>query len=168
MQEDFIINGKVVADFSSITQGLRNVERGAVVNVKVDGAQPLGRLTSKVSEFDKSMEAANARVLAFGASAAVISGVSIALKAMVSNAISVEAKLADINSLLSLSSGSLNKFSTDLFEVAKDTGQSFDTVAESAKEFSRQGLDVEQTLQRTKDAMIAVLNNRRRILTKEH
>ena len=156
MQEDFIINGKVVADFSSITKGSRNAERSAVVNVKVDGAQALGRLTSKVSEFDKSMDAANARVLAFGASAAVISGVSIALKAMVSNAISVEAKLADINSLLRLSSGSLGQFSSDLFEVAKDTGQSFDTVAESAKEFSRQGLDVEQTLQRTKDAMILV------------
>lgn len=152
----FVIRGRVEGDTSPLRRELQDIERNAILHMKVTGGQPLGRLTSKVTEFDKSLEAANARVVAFGASAAVISGVSLALKSMVSNAISVEAKLTDINTLLGLGSRSLNKFSADLFEVAKDTGQSFDVVSESAKEFSRQGLNVEDTLQRTKDAMILV------------
>ena len=35
-------------------------------------SQPLGRITGKASEFTKSLEAANARVIAFGASAGAI------------------------------------------------------------------------------------------------
>ncbi|MFK5165344.1 phage tail tape measure protein, partial [Propionibacterium freudenreichii] len=55
---------------------------------------------------------------------------------------------------LGQSSSGLEKFSDSLFEVAKNTGQSFFDVAEAAKEFSRQGLGVQETLSRTTDAMI--------------
>lgn len=117
-------------------------------------AEPLGRLTGKVSEFDKSLEAANARVIAFGASASVIAGITTAMQAMVTQTIKVEKTLLDINVLLGQSSSGLEKFSDSLFDVAKKTGQSFFDVAEAAKEFSRQGLGVQETLARTSDAMI--------------
>ena len=41
--------------------------------------QPLGRITGQVSEFEKSMEAANARVIAFGTSAGSIYVIKLAL-----------------------------------------------------------------------------------------
>ena len=43
-------------------------------------AQPLGRITGQMGEFEKSMDAAVARVFAFGAAVGVINGVSDALK----------------------------------------------------------------------------------------
>lgn len=132
---------------------IRDIERNLFKGSGKAG-EPLGRLTGKVSEFDKSLEAANARVIAFGASAAIITGVTTALTQMVVQSIRVEKVLLDINVLLGQSSSSLSKFSDSLFEVAKNTGQSFFDVAEAAKEFSRQGLGVQETLSRTSDAMI--------------
>jgi len=131
----------------------REFERRVLKNFSA-GAAPLGRLTGKVSEFDKSLEAANARVIAFGASAGVIAGITTALQQMVSQAIKVEKTLLDINVLFGQSASGLAAFSDSLFDVAKNTGQSFFDVAEAAKEFSRQGLGVEETLSRTSDAMI--------------
>jgi TP901 family phage tail tape measure protein len=132
---------------------IREIERNLFKGSGRAG-EPLGRLTGKVSEFDKSLEAANARVIAFGASAAIITTVTTALTQMVVQSIRVEKVLLDINVLLGQSSSSLSKFSDSLFEVAKNTGQSFFDVAEAAKEFSRQGLGVQETLSRTADAMI--------------
>lgn len=55
-------------------------------------SQPLGRITGKADEFTKSMEAANARVLAFGASVAVINGVTQGFRDLVTTTIAVEKK----------------------------------------------------------------------------
>lgn len=133
---------------------IRDFERRVLQNLRFGNGQPLGRLTAKVTEFDKSLEAANARVVAFGASASIIAGVGTAIKEMVTQAIRVEKTLADINVLLGQSTTSLARFSDSLFDIAKNTGQSFDAVAEAAKEFSRQGLSVTETLKRTQDALI--------------
>ena len=48
----------------------RNLKLNLGTNAKsIEGlSQPLGRITGKADQFTKSMEAANARVLAFGAS----------------------------------------------------------------------------------------------------
>jgi TP901 family phage tail tape measure protein len=100
------------------------------------------------------MEASNARVLAFGASAGAIYALGAALVHTVKSAISVEKSLKDINVILSLSAGNLAKFGDSLFKVASNTGQSFATVADAAVELSRQGLGVEATLKRLSDAMI--------------
>ena len=116
--------------------------------------QPLGRITHDVSEFNKSMDASVARVLAFGAAMGVINSVSNAMKSMVTNAIKVEKSLMDINVILSLNNSSLAKFGDQLFDVARKTSQSFDTVSEAAVEFARQGLGAEETLKRINDAMI--------------
>jgi TP901 family phage tail tape measure protein len=116
--------------------------------------QPLGRITGQVSEFNKSLDAANARVVAFGASASVLYGLNKAFDALISSSIEVQKSLTDINVILNVSESQLNKFGNSLFDVAKNTGQSFKEVANAATEFSRQGLGIEETLKRTSDALI--------------
>jgi len=129
-------------------------DRPIKLNLKNSISQPLGRITGQVSEFNKSLEASNARVLAFGASAGSIFVVQKALNATLKSAIDVEKALLDINVVLGVSSKSLATFGNALFDIAKNTGQSFDVVAVAATELSRQGLGLEETLKRTQDALI--------------
>jgi len=124
------------------------------INLKTKGEQPLGRITGQVNEFNKSLDASNARVIAFGASAGVIYGVQRAFDALVSSTIDVQKSLQDINVILNASKDELNKFGSELFNIAKNTGQSFDNVAKAATEFSRQGLGISETLKRTNEALI--------------
>ena len=52
----------------------KTVNKAYSINLKTKGDQPLGRITGKVNEFNKSLDASNARVIAFGASAGIIFG----------------------------------------------------------------------------------------------
>jgi len=123
-----------------------------VLNTK--GFRPLGRINGQLGEFEKSLDASNARVLAFGASAGAILAVRKALTATVKAAIEVEKSLQDINVILQATSSNLKKFGSDLFQIASQTGQSFQVAAEAAAELARQGLGTAETLKRTKDALI--------------
>jgi TP901 family phage tail tape measure protein len=116
-------------------------------------SQPLGRMTGDVKDFEAALAASNARVIAFGASTAVLGGVIRSFKELASVTIDVEKNLADINRVFGLTTSQLQKFSTDLFNVSKQTASSFDDASKAALEFSRQGLKAEDTLQRTKDAL---------------
>ena len=102
-------------------------------------SRPLGRITRQANEFQKSLEASNARVLAFGASVAVINKLSQAFGALVSNTIKVEASFAKINTILGGTQKQLEQFGNGIFKVAQQTGTSFDQVAEGALELARQG-----------------------------
>lgn len=117
-------------------------------------SQPLGKITGQADEFTKSMEAANARVFAFGASVGIVNMVSKAFGALVKNTIAVESSLAEINVVLGKNSQELDKFGNQLFDLAKSTGQTFDIVAKGALELSRQGLNATDTIKRLNDAMI--------------
>lgn len=133
---------------SSISQGI------AAINAQFQrGFQPLGRITGAANEFKKSLEASNARVVAFGASAGAIYALRTAFSKLVGSAIEVEQSLTEINTLLQVSSKDLAKFSSDLFRVANAVGLSFSDAAKAAQEFARQGLSTEQVLQRTKSAL---------------
>tara|TARA_R110002153_G_scaffold27815_1_gene85865 strand:- start:179 stop:6328 length:6150 start_codon:yes stop_codon:yes gene_type:complete len=138
----------------NVNTAVRKLERKGVNLDTKKGQMALGRITGKADEFTKSLEASNARVIAFGASVAVIEGVRRSFTKLVSTIVEVEQQLTAINSILGQSSGTITKFGNELFEVAKKTGQSFQQVAQTAQEFARQGLSVEQTLQRTSDALI--------------
>jgi len=130
------------------------VSRSYNINLNTKGDQPLGRITGKVNEFSKSLDASNARVIAFGASAGIIFGLERAFTALVSSTIEVQKSLQDINVILNVSAQNLQKFGAELFGIARNTGQSFQEVAKAATEFSRQGLGVEETLKRTNEALI--------------
>ena len=140
----------------SVQQTARRINRsGIVIKVRAsDFTQPLGRMSAKANEFTKSLEASNARVIAFGASAAIIGGVTTSFAQLVIQATKVEKILTDINVVLGTTSQNLAKFGDGLFKVARNTSQSLETAAEAALEFSRQGLSMEETLKRTNDALI--------------
>ena len=130
---------------------------GKSVNFNVNEksfTQPLGRINASANEFTKSLEASNARVIAFGASVAIIDGISDAFKNLVVQATVFEKTLADINAVMSLSANQLDAFGGKLFDVAQKTAQSFNVAAEAALEFSRQGLSTEEVIRRTNDALI--------------
>ncbi len=116
-------------------------------------SQPLGKIKGQLGEFEKSLEASNARVVAFGASAGSIYLLTDAFKSMVKSTIDVEKTLADINTVINASEKDIQSFGNTIFDVANKTSQSFETAAEAALEFSRQGLGLEQTAKRTADAL---------------
>ena len=132
----------------------KTVNKAYSINLKTKGDQPLGRITGKVNEFNKSLDASNARVIAFGASAGIIFGLQRAFSSLVTSTIEVQKSLQDINVILNVSTTQLNKFGSELFNIAKNTGQSFQEVAGAATEFSRQGLGLVETLKRTNEALI--------------
>jgi TP901 family phage tail tape measure protein len=117
-------------------------------------SQPLGRLTGQADEFTKSLDAANARVLAFGASVGVVNAVTNAFKSLVNSTIEVEKAITAISVVGDQFTGKTKELSQGLFKIAKETGQSFSEVSKAALEFSRQGLQLEDTLSRTQDALV--------------
>ena len=142
----------------SIAREVRTAERNIrplSVSLNDKGfRQPLGRITGDLGEFQNALDASVARTLAFGAAVGVINSMANAFKGMVTSAIEVQKALADVNVILNLTSTGLANFSTNLFQVAANTGQSFQTVSEAAVELARQGLGAEESLKRINDAMI--------------
>ena len=114
----------------------------------------LGRITGQATEFKKSMDAATARVFAFGATATVINGISQSFKALVTSTIDVEKRLIEINSIFGATEKQFAAFRKSIFEVAKNTGQSFAVVADGAAELARQGLSAEETAKRLNASLI--------------
>lgn len=150
--------GNIIIDVGGNTRQLeKDIAKVAnqSINLNIKGfGQPLGKISGQLGEFEKSLAASNARVLAFGASAGAIYAVEKALGDTLRSAIKVQKALQDINVILNANTSSLKNFGAELFNIAKDTGQSFDVVAKAATELSRQGLGIEQTLKRTSDALI--------------
>ncbi len=116
--------------------------------------QALGRITGQASEFQKSLDASTARVFAFGATTAVINGVTQSFKALLSTTVTVQSKLVEINSILGAGASEFNKYRNSIFQVAKVTGQSFETVAEGAAELARQGLSATESARRLQASLI--------------
>ena len=50
----------------------------------------------------------------------------------------------------------MRNFGDAIFNVAKNTAQSFEVASTAALEFARQGLGMEETLKRTNDALVLV------------
>ena len=155
-----ILTAKAEKDLKRFDRSLAGVER-RITSMGGKGGKslkPLGEglsaATVNANEFEKSMAAANARVIAFGASAGLIMAVQRALKETVRATIQVEKSLTDINVVLNTNTKGLQKFGDNLFKIAGQTGQGFKTVAVAATELARQGLGMEQTLKRTSDALI--------------
>jgi TP901 family phage tail tape measure protein len=126
------------------------------INLQVNArgfSQPLGRITGDVKDFEAALAASNARVIAFGASTAILGGVLRGFRSIAEVTVEVEKNLADINRVFGLTTKELQKFSTDLFNVSKQTASSFGDASKAALEFSRQGVKAEEVLQRTADAM---------------
>lgn len=144
---------KVEAALARIQAQARSIDFGGGASSITKLSAPLGKITGQASEFQKSLEASNARVLAFGASVAVINKLSQAFGALVANTIKVEATFAKINTILGGTQAQLQQFGNGIFKVAQNTATSFDQVAEGALELARQGLSVEESLSRVETSL---------------
>jgi TP901 family phage tail tape measure protein len=161
MAEEIII--PVRADTSRMSRDIEGAASRARVTVRAEldsrqleaFSRPLGRITGQADEFSKSMEAANARVLAFGASVGVMNAVAEAFKQVAVQGANVEKALLDIKATMGDTSSNFDKFGRSLFDIARNSASSFEEASKAALEFSRQGLGLEETLKRTNAALIA-------------
>jgi len=144
---------KVDAALARLQAQAKGVDFGGGAKSLNKLSRPLGKITGQATEFQKSLEASNARVLAFGASVAVINKLSEAFGALVSNTVKVEASFAKINVILGGSRKEIEAFGNGIFKVAQQTGTSFDQVAEGALELARQGLSVSESLSRVETSL---------------
>ena len=155
---------KVPVVQTGLERSIQNAAKSAGRNLKINlGSnakdiksleQPLGRITGQADEFTKSMEAANARVLAFGASVGIINAVVQSFKTLVTTTIEVEKSLVKINSILQTSVSGLDSLKSQIFDIARGTEQTFGTVADAALELSRQGLSATEVTKRLNDSLI--------------
>lgn len=129
------------------------VRNTPTINLKVSAA-PLGRINADLHEFDKSLQAANARVIAFTASTSAIYGLSRAFLDITKTFIDVEARFKGIQVVLNTTTQKFEAFKSSVFDIARNTGKSFGEVAEAATELSRQGLRAEEVQNRLNAAMI--------------
>jgi TP901 family phage tail tape measure protein len=138
------------AKFSNLSSGKNTVAIGLDTR---NATKALGQISGNVKNFEASLAASNARVIAFGASTAVLGGVIAGFKELANATVEVEKSLTDVNRVFGLTSAGLQKLSTDLFEVSKITASSFKDASQALLEFSRQGVPAIEALQRTKDAL---------------
>ena len=117
-------------------------------------SRPLGKITGQADEFTKSMEAANARVLAFGASVGVLNAVAKSFQNIVSSSIQVEKTLTEISVASGQAASGMEALGKGIFNVARNTGTSFKEAADAALEFSRQGASMEESLKRAQAALV--------------
>jgi len=150
-------------DTSSLMRGVNDAAskvNGMRMSPQVDTkgieslSRPLGRITGQADEFSKSMEAANARVIAFGASVGTLNAIVQSFKSIITVSADVEDALNQIVVASNqINAGNVNELSQGLFNVAKSTGQSFKVASEAALEFSRQGKGLKETLDSTRAAL---------------
>lgn len=114
----------------------------------------LSRAAKDARDFEKTLGAATNRVVAFGAAAVVFNTLSRSVGAFAEALVDVDKALTEINVNLNQSAGGLKEFSAGLFNVARQTGQTFEEAAKGAKELARQGLGAEETIKRLKDALV--------------
>ena len=137
----------------------RTFSKRATLKIGIDDKkfrQPLGRITGDLKHFDSAIAASNARVLAFGASAAIIGGLVKSFKDLAVATILVEKNFADINRILNISNEQFEKFGRNLFNISRQTATGFQEATDAALEFARQGLSTSETLKRTADALTLV------------
>ena len=113
-----------------------------------------GAISGDAREFESSLGKATNRVVAFGAAAAIFAGVAQATRAFAASIIEVDKNLAAINVNLGQSAEGLKKFGSNLFEIARQTGQTYEVASNAAAELARQGLSAEDVTKRLKDALI--------------
>src|ERR1017187_2109926 len=121
--------------------------------MKID-PRPLGQISGNVKEFDKSLQAASARIISFTAITASLYGVGRAFKEMATSAIDTEARFRQMSTLLNTTTAQFDRFKASIFDISRTTATSFTQVAEAATELARQGLSATQVLKRTQDALI--------------
>ena len=139
---------------TKLARQIDELSKNAKLNLKVSiGGNGFGALGQQVSQFSSYLDRANNRVIAFTSSVGVLYTTVRIFKDLVASTLEVDKALISINSTMRLSGASLSRFSKDLFDTARSASASFKDAAEAAQLFARQGLSVQETLAKTKDAL---------------
>lgn len=138
-------------DTKAVEAKLRSLQQGLSRGLDKGG---FDRMTNSVRGFEKTLGQATNRVVAFGAAAVVFNTLSRAAGSFTDSLVEVDKSLAEINVNLGQSTDGLKQFSNELFNVARQTGQTFETAAKAAAELARQGLSADETIKRLKDSLI--------------
>ncbi len=146
------VTSELILDTRRATQAYQRFERTVARNRGRDSF--LSGISADAKDFENSLGKATNRVVAFGAAAAIFTTISKAASAFASSIIEIDNSLAKINVNLGQSQAGLKKFGADLFNIARQTGQTFETTAKAAEELARQGLGAEETTKRLKDALV--------------
>ncbi len=112
------------------------------------------QLTESTRDFGDSLERGLSRITALGAASTALFGIARAFESSIQAARNLEASLKNINVILNLPTDKLQDFGKQLFDVSRQTKQSFSEVAAAAQEFSRQGLSAAETVERTRAALL--------------
>jgi TP901 family phage tail tape measure protein len=104
--------------------------------------------------FNRTLEFANDRMVAFAATTTIVYGLGRAFAALYQNAIKAEKALAEIQVNVKLTNREMSQLTSDLFKAANATGNSFYTAAEAAAEFGRQGLKAADIAKATHSALV--------------
>lgn len=150
-ESGLVYNAQVNLDLRRAESQWKRFERSTNTRTMSNG---LGRISANVKDFDKSLGAATNRVVAFAAAATVFTTLQRATSALVKSIVEVDQSLTKINVNLGQSASNLKKFGSELFTIARSTGQTFKVAADAAEELARQGLGAQETLKRVKDALI--------------
>lgn len=136
--------------FSPAIDKIINKPRRANIEARL----PFGKINTDFSKFEQSIDSATARVVAFTATTSLIYGVGNAFQRLVSDAIKIESVMTRIQSVFGSTAAETKKFQQEIFNLANQTGVSFYQAAEAAEEFSRQGLNLNKTLDATRAALV--------------
>lgn len=137
-----------------IQRAAERVRKPLTVRVNDRASFALGNITGKTTKFNDALDAATARVVAFAAAAGAFNLVRKGVEELLRSTVEVELSLARININLNESDAGLKQFSKNVFDIARNTGQTFETAAKAAEELTRQGLTAVETTKRLKDALI--------------
>lgn len=140
------------ASLSELDRTLSNFERSRKLNFSFDSSA-ITKGANSLDALDKSIQKTQTHFAAFAATSIVLGSIATSFEKMVTEAVRFEAELAKINISLNTSSSQLKSFGGQLFQIARDTGNSFDEVSKAAQQFAVQGLSMNETLKRTKDAL---------------
>lgn len=113
----------------------------------------LGNMGTSVKSFDTTLAAANKRVISFGVSLGILGGSVRAFTGLISATRDLEQHLAKISGVMALTSQQTNQLSKGLFDLAKQTGSSFEDAAGAVEEFAKQGGNLVQTFERSRTAL---------------
>ena len=119
-------------------------------------SRSLSSLTVQSERLSKSLSRSAEVFVSIASVSSAIYGTQRAFVALVQSVRETELAFAQIQSILQASSGNFKQFQKDVFQVANQTGTAFSAAADVANEFARQGLNLNDTLVRTKDALTLV------------
>lgn len=164
---------------TQLDRDLSAFEKRRPLKLSLDGSS-INSANKSLQDFDRTFSNVEKRFVSFAAVSTIIYGTVRAIDEMARATIRVNSELARINLSLNTSNSQLQALGKNLFNIAKDTGSTFDEAAKIANQFAQQGLSAVETAKRTSDALklirvsgidandaVEVLTNTTKVFNKE-